>query len=307
MRIRFLVTPAGPSSHPLLGIGLMLTAMAVLPFLDVIAKHLGEQGVPVLQIVWARLFFGALLTLPFALKLAGVKGLVPNMPLMHAVRAGFIIAATGFFFWALHYLPIADTLAIFFVQPLILTMLSPFFLGEHVGVRRWSAVLTGFLGTLIIIRPGFQELNPGVFMALAAGACLAFYLLLTRKIAGSAPAMVTTFYTTLSGAIIMSAAVLFVWETPTLSQWGYFVLLSVIANGGHYLIIRAYDHAEASLLAPLAYTEIIMATLAGWYFFGDFPDGWTFLGVGILIASAIYISWRERVRNVEPIRDFEQP
>lgn len=295
------------AKNPLLGIVLMITAMAVLPFLDVIAKYLGQQGVPVMQIVWARLFFGALLTLPFALRIGGVKGLMPNMPLMHAVRASFIIAATAFFFWALHYLSIADTLAIFFVQPLIVTMLSPVMLGEHVGVRRWSAVAVGFAGTLIIIRPGFEELNLGVFLALASGTCLALYLLLTRKIAGSAPAMLTTFYTSLMGGLITSVIVLFVWEPPTPAQWAFFVLLSFIANGGHYLIVRAYDHAEASLLAPLAYTEIVMATIAGWYFFGDFPDGWTFLGVGILIASAIYISWRERVRNVEPIRDFEQP
>jgi drug/metabolite transporter (DMT)-like permease len=295
------------SRNSLLGIGLMIAAMAVLPFLDVIAKRLGQQGVPVLQIVWARLFFGAILTMPFALKIAGVKGLIPNMPLMHAARASLLIAATGFFFWALHYLPIADTLAIFFVQPLIVTLLSPLILGETVGLRRWAAVAVGFGGTLIIIRPGFAELNPGVFMALAAGLSLALYLLLTRKIAGSAPAMVTTFYTSLMGGIITSLIVLFVWEPPTPAQWGFFILLSLIANGGHYLIVKAYDHAEASLLAPLAYTEIVMATFAGWYFFGDFPDRWTFIGVSILIASAIYISWRERVRNVEPIRDFEQP
>jgi drug/metabolite transporter (DMT)-like permease len=176
-----------------------------------------------------------------------------------------------------------------------------------VGIRRWMAVVIGFIGTLVIIRPGFQELNPGVFLALGSGASLAVYLLLTRRIAGSAPAMVTTFYTSLMGAIIMSVIVVFVWEAPTPAEWGFFVLLSVIANAGHYLIIRAYDHAEASLLAPLAYTEMVMATIAGWYFFGDFPDRWTFVGVGILIACAVYISWRERVRNVEPIRDFEQP
>jgi drug/metabolite transporter (DMT)-like permease len=204
-------------------------------------------------------------------------------------------------------LPIADTLAIFFVQPLIVTLLSPFVLGEHVGIRRLTAVAVGFAGTLIIIRPGFEELNPGVFLALGSGASLAIYLLLTRKIAGLAPPMVTTFYTSLSGAVIMSVIVVFLWETPTPAQWGLFLLLSLIANGGHYLIIRAYDHGEASLLAPLAYTEIVMATFAGWYFFGDFPDGWTFIGVGILIASAVYISWRERVRNVQPIKDFEQP
>lgn len=295
------------SSRTLIGIGLMLAAMAVLPFLDAIAKYLGQQGVPVLQIVWGRLFFGAFLTLPFALKLAGPGGLVPNMPLIHAVRAALMIAATAFFFMGLRYLPIADTLAIFFVQPLIVTLLSPFVLGETVGVRRWAAVTVGFIGTLIIIRPGFQELNPGVFLALASGASLAIYLLLTRRISGSAPAMLTTFYTSLTGAILMSVIVIFVWQPPTPSQWGLFILLSAIANGGHYLIIRAYDHAEASLLAPLAYSEMIMATILGWYIFGDFPDLWTFVGVGILIACAIYISWRERVRHVEPIRDFEQP
>lgn len=290
-----------------MGIGLMLTAMAVLPFLDAIAKYLGQQGVPVMQIVWARLFFGAILTMPFALKLAGPRGLLPNMPVMHAVRASFMIAATGFFFAALHYQSIADTLAIFFVQPLVITLLSPWVLGEKVGIRRWLAVVIGFIGTLIIIRPGFQQLTPGVPLALGSGTCLAVYLLLTRRIAGSAPAMVTTFYTSLVGAIIMTAIVLFVWQAPTPAQWGYFILLSAIANGGHFLIIRAYDHAEASLLAPLAYSEMIMATFVGWYFFGDFPDAWTFLGVGILIGCAIYISWRERVQHVEPIRDFEQP
>lgn len=295
------------SAHPLLGIGLMMSAMALLPFLDVIAKYLGQQGVPVLQIVWARLFFGAIFTAPFALKLAGPKGLFPNMPLMHMIRAAFMIAATGFFFAALHYQSIADTLAIFFVQPLVVTLLSPLVLGERVGVRRWVAVLIGFIGTLIIIRPGFQELNPGVFLALGSGTSLAIYLLLTRKIAGSAPAMVTSFYTALCGAIIISVIALFVWQPPTASQWAFFVLLSLIANTGHYLIIRSYDNAEASLLAPLAYTEMVMATLAGWYFFGDFPDIWTFAGVGILIACAIYISWRERKRDVAPILDFEQP
>ncbi|WP_373504929.1 DMT family transporter [Aestuariivirga sp.] len=294
-------------ANSLIGIGLMLLAMAILPFLDVIAKYLGQQGLPVLQIVWARLFFGTFITLPFALKLAGPRGLMPNMPVMHAVRASFLIAATAFFFWALHYLSIADTLSIFFVQPLIVTLLSPVVLGEHVGIRRWIAVIIGFIGTLIIIRPGFQELNPGVVMALAAGASLAIYMLLTRKISGLAPAMVTTYYTSLTGALIMSAVVIFFWEQPTPQQWGLFVLLALIANGGHYLVVKAFDYSEASLLAPLAYTEMIMAVAAGWYFFGDFPDLWTFVGVGILIACAIYISIRERSRNIESIRDFEQP
>ena len=295
------------TNRPLFGIGLMLAAMAILPFLDVVAKFLGQQGVPVLQIVWARVFFGTLITLPFALKLAGPKGLLPNMPVVHGIRAAFLMAATGCFFWSLHYLSIAGTLSIFFVQPLIVTMLSPLVLGEKVGMRRWAAVVTGFVGTLIIIRPGFQEINPGVFLALAAGFSLAIYMLLTARISGSAPAMVTTYYTSLMGTVLLSGYVLYDWQPVTLPQWGLFVLLAAIANGGHYLIVRAYDYSEASLLAPLAYTEMIMATAAGWWFFGEFPDAWTFAGVGILIACAIYISIREPALNIEPIRDFEQP
>jgi drug/metabolite transporter (DMT)-like permease len=113
--------------------------------------------------------------------------------------------------------------------------------------------------------------------------------------------MTTTFLTSLAGAALTSIAVVFVWQAPTPQQWSLFLLLAFIATSGHYLIVRAYDYAEASLLAPLGYTEMIMAVVVGWYFFGDFPDMWTFVGVGILIACAIYISYRERVRNVPPL------
>lgn len=299
--------PADPKEMPLLGIVLMLAAMAILPFLDVVAKILGSQNVPILQIVWARMFFGTLMTLPFALQIGGTAALVPALPAMHTLRAAFLIAATFFFFWGLTFLPIADCLAIFFVQPLIVTMLSPAMLGEKVGIRRWSAVFAGFIGMLIIIRPGFQEFNPGSLLAFGAGVSLAIYMVLTRKISGSAPAMVTTFHTNLIGAALMCAAMIFVWQDVTAHQWLLFGLLAFFATAGHYLIVKAYDHAEASLLAPLAYTEIVMATAAGWYFFGDFPDRWTFVGVGVLIGCALYISYRERVKNIPPVRDFEQP
>ena len=295
------------SHRPLLGIGLMLMAMAILPFLDVCAKFLGQQGMPVIETVWARMAFGTVLTLPFALRQGGKAALMPDLPIYHFCRALFLMTATGLFFWALHYQSIADTLAIFFVQPLVVTALSPFVLGETVGVRRWSAVIAGFIGTLIIIRPGLQAFNPGIILALGAGASLAIYLLMTRRIAGSRPAMVTTYHTSLMGAGIASLIVIPFWQWPTLHQWGLMALLALIANSGHYLIVKAYDHGEASLLAPLGYAEMIMATVAGWWFFGEFPDRWTFLGVAILIASAIYISFRERAHNIPPPSDFEQP
>ena len=280
--------------RPIMGVFLMLGAMAVLPGIDVIAKMLGQQGLPVLQIVWARLALGALMTLPFALRIAGPRGLWPARPYYHLIRAGLLVAATYCFFLSLKWLPIADALAIFFVQPLIVTVLSALILREAVGPRRWAAVAVGFIGTLIIIRPGFAEVNPGAGFAFAAGAFLACYFVMTRSIAGQAHAMVTTFQTSLLGGLILSILIVPVWQSPSLTQWGMFAALAFIATFGHLMIVRAYDHAEASLLAPLAYTEMITSVVLGWWFFNDFPDRWTFLGVGILISCAIYISMRER-------------
>lgn len=284
------------SSHPLIGVALMLAAMAILPGIDVIAKTLGQAGMPIVQIVWARMVFGALMALPFALHHAGPGVFLPDRPWVHALRATLLMSATFFFFSSLKFLPIADALAIFFVQPMVLTALSPVILGEKVGPRRWAAVFVGFIGTLIIIRPGLGAFNPGSLLALAAGAALALYFLLTRRLTGSAPAMVTTFHTNFVGAILISALAALVWKAPTGHEWAMFAALGLIAGFGHYLITRAYDHAEASLLAPLAYTEMVTSVALGWYFFRDFPDFWTFVGVAILISCAIYISVRERQR-----------
>jgi drug/metabolite transporter (DMT)-like permease len=298
-----------PSHHnaPLTAIALMLSAMAILPFLDVAAKFLGRQNMPVAQSVWARMFFGTVLILPFVLKGRPLRALVPDMPVLHGARAFLIIISTAFFFLALGHLPIADTLSIYFVQPLIVTLLAPVILKEHVGLRRWIAVFIGFIGTLIIIRPGFQNLNLGILFALLAGAASALYMLLTRKISHSADPILTTFYTNLMGAIMTTAVVGSVWVMPTLAQWGLLLTIAVVALIGHYLVIAAYRFGEASLLAPLGYAEMIMAVVCGWWFFGDFPDRWTFVGVGILIACAIYISYRERVRGVPAEPSPPQP
>lgn len=275
----------------------MLGAMAILPGIDVLAKLLGEQGMPVLQIVWARLAFGTLVSLPFALRQQGAAVLRPDRAGFHLIRAALLLGSTFLFFSALGFLPIADAVAIFFVQPLIVVVLSALFLRERVGPRRWSAVAVGFLGTLVIIRPGFETVNPGSLLALGAGMALAVYFVMTRRIAGSAPAMVITFQTNLFGLGLASLGVWAVWTPPDPGQWAMFAALGVIANIGHFLIMRAYRHAEASLLAPLAYTEMVAATALGWWVFGDLPDAYTLGGVALLIASAIYISVRERKRR----------
>ncbi len=285
-----------PLPASLIGVLFMLGAMASLPFIDVFAKFLGQQGVPVLQIVWGRLSVGACVALPFALRHQGAKGLIPDRPAYHSLRAAFLILATFCFFLSLKFLPIADALAIFFVQPLVVTLLSALVLKEQVPRSRWAAVAVGFIGTLIIIRPGFVALNPGSLLALAAGSFLAIYFVMTRKISGRAPAMVTTFQTNAVGAVLLSLAMPLIWHPLTINQWLMCLGLGTIATFGHYLIVRAYDYCEASLLAPLAYTEMVVATILGWYFFGDFPDALTFLGVAVLIACALYITLSERNR-----------
>lgn len=272
----------------------MLTAMAILPFIDVLAKVLGQQGMPILIVVWARAVFGALMTLPFAIRAEGLAAFRPRRPLHHLSRAVLLFCATFLFFQALKHLPIADALAIFFVNPLVIVVLSALVLRERVGPRRWAAVAVGFVGTLIIIRPGLVEVNPGTFYALGSGVALGSYLVMTRHIAGAANAMVLTFQTSAIGAALMTLALPLLWQMPDPAQWLMLVGLGVVATLGHVLITMAYEHGEASLLAPLAFTEIIMATVFGWWFFNDLPDRWTVLGVAILIGSAIYISIRER-------------
>lgn len=280
--------------RPLVGIGLMLLAMAILPVIDVVAKKLGQAGLPILIVVWARALFGGLMTLPFAWKAEGARAFRPAQPARQLLRALLLFGATFLFFSALKYLPIADALAIFFVNPLVVVILSALALRERVGPLRWAAVAVGFLGTLIIIRPGMVEVNPGTLLALGSGVALGSYFVLTRAMAGVASAMVLNFQTSAIGAALMTLALPVLWVPPSPVQWTMLAAVGVIATLGHVLITKAYEHAEASLLAPLAFTEIVLATLFGWWFFDDLPDRWTVLGVTILIASAIYISVRER-------------
>jgi drug/metabolite transporter (DMT)-like permease len=172
-------------------------------------------------------------------------------------------------------------------------------LGERVGIRRWLAVAAGFLGALIILRPGFGVMQMGSLLALGAGCSFAFYTLLTRKLSGSAPPLVTLAYTAVTGMMVMSVAVLPDWITPPPEDLVMMAAIGAVAASGHFLLIRAFDHAPASLLAPYSYSEIVMATAVGWLIFGDFPDGWTWAGIAVIVSSGIYISWRERRKTTK--------
>jgi drug/metabolite transporter (DMT)-like permease len=276
------------------GIGLTFLAMAMLPYLDVCAKFLGQQQIPVIEIAWARVFFGALMILPFAVKVDRAKALIPRPLGLQLLRCLAHISATFAFFTALKFMPIADTMAVWYIEPILLLLLSVWLLKEKLDLYRVVAVIAGFCGTLIVIRPGLVATNPGVPFALFSGLAFAFYLLITRLLAGKARAVTTTFQTNALGAVICSALLPWVWVWPTSEQWLLMLAMAAFGTLGHYLAARAYDYAEASLLATLAYSEIAMSIFAGWLFFSDLPDRWTLLGITVLIACAAAISWRER-------------
>ena len=281
------------------GILLMLISMTIIPIMDGIAKVLSADY-SIIEVVWARYFFHLLYLLPVIIFKYGPSALLPRHMGLQIIRGGLLLSSTIFFFAAIAEMPLADCLALVFVYPIIVTALSSILLGEKVGIRRWGAVTVGFFGALIIIRPGFNDIDPGTIYAISAGVIYALYVIATRKLSGSAQPLVTLTFTALLGAVIMSALVPFEWVTPINTDWFLMAAMGACAALGHFLLIKAIDHAPASILAPFGYSEIIMATIIGFVVFGDFPDITTWLGVGVIISSGIYISVRERKAAIVP-------
>ncbi|MEX2536203.1 MAG: DMT family transporter [Trueperaceae bacterium] len=286
-------TASGDVHRPLAGVLLMFGAAALLPVMDGLAKYLSETY-PLMQVIWARYFFHLLTMLPLLLLRYGPQVLWPQRPAVQLLRGALLLGATMLFFSAISRMPLATALSLFFVSPLVVTGLAPFLLRETVGWRRWLAVLVGFAGALIVMRPGTDSFEMTGLLAVAAGVVHGLYLLTTRKLSGSAPPLVTLAYTALVGAVGMSVVVLFYWQPPTPAIFGLMVLMGLFAAAGHLMVIRALDFAPASLLAPAAYFEIITATIVGLVVFGDFPDAWTWVGMAVIAGSGIFISLRER-------------
>ena len=186
-----------------------------------------------------------------------------------------------------------------FISPIIATILSFLILKEKVGRRRWIAVITGFIGVLFVIRPGFNEINLATIAAVGAGICYAFYVISTRKLSSIDSPLMTLIFTGLTGAFVISLIVPYFWTWLTLSQWLLLISLAAIGTIAHLLLILSLTLAEASKLAPLAYSEIIMNVIIGYYFFGDFPNQWIWIGLTIIIASGVYISLRENTKQTD--------
>ena len=271
-----------------------LLAWVMLPIMDGFAKYLSSD-LPVLQITWARYFFTVAFTLPIMFFFFRKNLVWTDKPKLQLIRGLILLTANVCFFYSISIISLAKALTLAFIAPLIVTAFSPIFLGEKVGFRRWSAVITGFIGSMVVIRPGFVEINLASLAALGTGVMYGFYLIITRKLSSSDNPLLTLLLTGVVGAIIISFVMPFVWIKPTLNQWSMMAAIGIFACVGHLFIILSLKYADASKLAPFSYFEIVTNIIIGYYFFSDFPDKWTFLGLFIIIISGIYISRRENI------------
>ena len=274
-----------------------LLAWAILPFMDTIAKYLSSD-LSFFQITWARYFFTVLFTLPFMFFFFRKNLTWTTQPKLQIFRGLTLLFANVLFFYSISVISMAKALTLAFVAPLITTALSPFFLGEKVGFKRWSAVIVGFIGSLIVIRPGFIEFNLASVAALGTGFFYGIYLIITRKLHRSDSPLLTLLLTGVVGFVVASFLVPVVWINPTFNQWSLLALMGIFACLGHLFLILSLKYADASKLAPFGYFEIVTNIILGYYFFSDFPDFWMWIGLLIIISSGIYITIRERSRAV---------
>ena len=265
----------------------------MLPIMDGFAKHLSFT-LPILQITWARYFFTVVITLPIMFFFFNKYLVWTDKPKLQFIRGFILLCANICFFYAISVISLAKALTLAFIAPLIVTALSPSLLGEKVGFRRWTAVIVGFIGSLVVIRPGFVELNLASFAALGTGVMYGFYLIITRKLSSSDNPLLTLLLTGIVGAIIISCAMPYVWIKPTIGEWSMMAAIGIFACIGHLFLILSLKYADASKLAPFSYFEIITNIIIGYYFFSDFPDKWTFFGLIIIVSSGIYIHERKK-------------
>ena len=273
-------------------ITLNLSAWVMLPFMDAIAKYLSAE-LSFFQITWARYFFTVFWTLPFMYFFFRRNLKWTEKPKLQFLRGLTLFSANICFFYSISIISMAKALTLAFVAPLITTALSPFFLGEKVGFRRWSAVIIGFTGTLVVIRPGFLEFNLATLAALGTGCFYGVYLVITRKLHSADSPLLTLLFTGVVGGIIGSFFVPIVWINPSIVQWSWLAIMGIFACLGHILLIYSLKYADASKLAPFGYFEIVTNIILGYYVFNNFPDIWTFIGLIIIISSGIYIFKRE--------------
>jgi drug/metabolite transporter (DMT)-like permease len=277
-----------------LAILMMCLAMACYTGTDSSAKFLVPH-LPVLQVVWARYLGATLFALMLANPFSRPHLLRPTRLRLQMVRSLFLLSSTFLSFIAVRYLPLADMTAINFALPLAVALAAGPVLGEWVGPRRLAAIMVGFLGVLVVVRPWTGTLHPAMALCILNVVVTAGYNMMTRVVSRYDATLTTLIYSTLVGSALLTPVVAIVWvRPPTLAGWLVLCVMGIFGAFGHWLLILAHTRAPASILAPFAYTQLIWAGLSGFLVFGDVPTASTLGGAAIVVLSGIYLWWRER-------------
>jgi drug/metabolite transporter (DMT)-like permease len=288
------VAPAagGHLQEPVAGILLALAAVCLFSLSDTTSKVLTES-LPVVEIAWLRYVAFVALVLPVLLY-RGRKSLVSRRPGLEVLRGLGVVGSSILFNYGVAVLPIADATAMSFASPLFITALSIPLLGETVGIRRWSAVVIGFAGILIVARPGTSAFEPAAIFPLLSSMSWSIAMIITRKMSGADSATTIMAYTAFIGFLVLSLLLPLVWVAPTPREIVLGLCVGATSTAGHWLLIPAYRRADASVVAPVSYSQIIWASLLGLLVFGAVPGPATLAGAAVVAASGIYMAHRER-------------
>ena len=285
--------PGEKQSNSLLGIALMAGGMFVFSAVDTQAKFL-TQSLDPFQITWSRqlgLLFGVFILL-------GIRGrsvLITKQPVLQVLRGAFAAGSATLFIIAVSYVPLALAVAVSFIAPFVVTVMGALILREPVGIRRWAAVTVGFIGSMIVIRPGFGEVHPAALLVVVAAILFAGRQVISRALSGSDTTSTTVAYTALVGSFILTLPLPFVWRWDLNSQEiTLLVSIALMAAVAEVLVIKALEVAQAVVVAPVQYTLIIWGTAYGYLVFNQFPDMWTWVGTAIIIGSGLYTLQRDR-------------
>jgi len=290
---------------PARGLILMSIGIMLMPLTDGVAKFLSAT-IPPGEVAWGRFLFQALLTTPIVIALTGWRSLIPKQIWANALRGVLMAGGTTLFFIGLTRIPLADSVAIFFIQPFVLTILAVIFERERVGWRRWLAIAIGFGGAILVIRPSFAEFGPYALLPAISAVSFACFMLLNRRLRGTGGVIAMQGFASIAATVTMTLILVLgtsigvesiSFVAPTATEWGIIAGIGAFAALGHSLMVVAFRYTTPAVLAPTQYLQIISSTAFGFFVFGDFPDTGKWAGIAIIIACGIYIFWRETRRR----------
>jgi drug/metabolite transporter (DMT)-like permease len=284
------------AQNRLVGIGLVSLAYLLFTLLDGSAKWL-VGSMPVIMVVWLRFVMHALIAGAVLFPLRGMALVKTRYLRWHAVRALMFVAMTGINFWALQYLQLTVTSSIFFTVPIIIALAGALVFGERLDAGRWLAILAGFAGVLVIVHPWSGEFHPAMIAALVNAALYAVFMLMTRRLAAYESAETIQYLPAVGAAVLLTPFAIAGWEWPdTWLEWTVVCLLGFFGALGHYLLALAHRYASASVIAPFLYQQVVYMALFGYLVFGDVPAAAVWVGAAIVVASGLYLFYRERRR-----------